>query len=105
MSEELPDLVPMHIRQLQEPFTVLETPAAPPRPREAASMEQAQATDAVFSAAEERQLVEGMFGMWCGAVLLADMAKEHFHLPEQEKSQADSDDKDPDDEDGTGPAS
>jgi hypothetical protein len=40
--------------------------------------EQARAVEAVFTREEENRVVAGLMGMWTGALLLHDLAVEHF---------------------------
>jgi hypothetical protein len=42
------------------------------------SPDQIRAADAVFAQHKEHSVVAGMLGLWSGALLLNDLAKEHF---------------------------
>jgi hypothetical protein len=42
------------------------------------SPDQIRAADAVFAQHQEQSVVAGMLGLWSGALLLNDLAKEHF---------------------------
>jgi hypothetical protein len=42
------------------------------------SPDQIRAADAVFAQNQEHSIVAGMLGLWSGAMLLNDLAKEHF---------------------------
>jgi hypothetical protein len=45
---------------------------------EAPPPEQARAAEAYFTRQQENHLVAGLMGMWTGAMLLHDLAAEHF---------------------------
>ena len=54
---------------------VLATEGAPPA---AQSQDQIRAADALFAQHQKDSSALGVFGMWSGALLLHDLAKEHF---------------------------
>jgi hypothetical protein len=70
---------PEHQALIGSPPSQVEPPPAesdhpPPTP----SPEDLRAADAVFAEQKDGSDVVGMFGMWCGALLLKDLATEHF---------------------------
>jgi hypothetical protein len=70
---------PEHAALMVSPPSQLEPPPAdsvkpPPTP----SPEELRAADAVFAEQKDGSIVAGMFGLWSGALLLNDLAKEHF---------------------------
>jgi hypothetical protein len=82
-----------HEQFLPIPVTqvVVETPAvlqpAEVLPQQQTSPEQVRAVDGVFSESSEGEKVLGLVGLWTGAMLLKDLAAEHFHLPAEEEEE------------------
>jgi hypothetical protein len=81
MSDELPDLARLLARQAEAPLTpapeaapALQTPG-PENP------ERLHDVDAFFRQDAESSTVAGLFGLWTSAVLLSDLAAEHFSTP------------------------
>jgi hypothetical protein len=62
----------------------------PPLPPDAAqsqatpSLEQMRAADAVFVQQEDNSVAAALFGVWSGALILNDLATEHFSEPVDE---------------------
>jgi L-ascorbate metabolism protein UlaG (beta-lactamase superfamily) len=51
------------------------------------SPDQIRAADAVFAQHQDHSVVAGMLGLWSGALLLNDLAKEHFTEPVDEEEE------------------
>jgi hypothetical protein len=79
MSENVVGIVPLFGQQ--PPERVILPPDPPATPHAPANPEQVHAVDAVFAQERESHLVAGLLGVWTGSLLLADLAKEHFHVP------------------------
>jgi len=68
--------IPQSVVQPSRPEPpVLVTEGVPPAPH---NPDQMRAADAVFVQHEKDSGALGVFGMWSGALLLHDLAKEHF---------------------------
>jgi hypothetical protein len=65
---------------LQAAERALAAEAALPPP----SPEQVRTADEVFSHSQESRAVAGVLGLWTGALLLHDLAVEHFESPPEE---------------------
>jgi hypothetical protein len=63
--------------QVEEPAAVRLHPDPTP--------EETLAVEAVFAQERESQVVLGMLGVWTGALVLHDLAVEHFSRPEDEE--------------------
>jgi hypothetical protein len=81
MYDELPEMARLLARQVEAPLTpapeakpVLQTP----NPE---NSEQLHAVDTLFRQDAESSAVAGLFGLWTSAILLSDLAAEHFHTP------------------------
>ncbi len=78
MSDEFALIAP---RIAIPPETITPPLAEAPLPGvtvEAPPPEQGRAAEAYFTRHEENHLVAGLMGMWTGALLLHDLAAEHF---------------------------
>ncbi len=81
MFEDPRGLVPQIIDRVDLPPSAK---LAPQKPDAVLNPEQLRALDANFVPTDENRAVAGLLGVWTGSVLLADLAKEHFHVPPAE---------------------
>ncbi len=72
MNTEQPALIVSQPSQLEPPPSEIVPPPPTPSPAEL------RAADAVFAEQKDGAVVAGMFGLWSGALLLNDLATEHF---------------------------
>jgi hypothetical protein len=72
MIPEHPALVVSQPSQLEPPPAEIVQPPPTPSPADL------RAADAVFAEQKDGSVVAGMFGLWSGALLLNDLAREHF---------------------------
>jgi hypothetical protein len=98
MTEEFHELISNYVHQGQKPLIIAPQVAAPEQPLPPASSAQVHATDAVFAQAHDQgeSLMAGLFGLWGGTMLLADLAQEHLRPPaadEEEPGEGDRDGK------------
>jgi hypothetical protein len=87
MNPEHPALIVTPPSQLEPPPA--ETVKPPPTP----SPEEIRAADAVFAEQKDGAVVSGMFGLWSGALLLNDLAKEQFSEEEDEEEEENEEEK------------
>jgi hypothetical protein len=73
MIPEIPSPIVSQPNQLEPPL-----PAETVQPPPLASPEDIRAADALFAEHKDSSVVAGMFGLWSGALLLNDLATEHF---------------------------
>jgi hypothetical protein len=92
MNPEHPALIVTPPSQVEPPPA--ETVQPPPTP----SPEELRAADAVFAEQKDGSVVAGMFGLWSGALLLNDLAKEHFTETEDEEETEEDEPKSKDQE-------
>jgi hypothetical protein len=83
MSEDFLTVFPVFH---QPPEQVVQMPPQPAdqAPMDPASPDQVQAVDAVFTHERDANLA-GLAALWSSTLLLHDLAKEHFHVQEQER--------------------
>ena len=83
MSHELPDAVPLVVRQVeQQPPLIAELQQPADVTPATLTPEQAQAVEAAFTQSDqESHTVAGLLGMWTGTLLLHDLMQEHFSEP------------------------
>jgi hypothetical protein len=77
---------------LQAADRALAAEAALPPP----SPDQVRTADEVFSHSQEGRAVAGVLGLWTGALLLHDLAVEHFESPPEEEEPEARPDPEPD---------
>jgi hypothetical protein len=97
MSDELPELARLLARQAEPPLTPAPEPAPALQTPSPDNSEQLRAVDAFFGQDAERSTVTGLLGLWTSAVLLSDLATEHFSTPAGENIETD---ENRDEEDG-----
>jgi hypothetical protein len=92
MSDEarefVPPLVAQHPAEALTPAALenaalIEAPLIPP--------DQVHAVESYFQQDQESRTVAGLFGLWTSAVLLTDLATEHFSPPANEDEARDED--------------
>ena len=71
----LPEIPHSVVQPSRPEPAVLATEGTPPAPH---NPDQIRAADAVFAQHQKDSGALGVFGMWSGALLLHDLAKEHF---------------------------
>jgi hypothetical protein len=81
----IPEVPSPILTQASQPEAALPPDAVPPPPLPSA--EEMRAADAVFAEHKDSSIVAGMFGLWSGALLLHDLATEHFAAPADEDEQ------------------
>jgi len=84
MIPEHPALIVSQPSQLEPPPAEIVQPLPTPSPAEL------RAADAVFAEQKDGAVVAGMFGLWSGALILNDLATEHFteEVDEEEDEKA-----------------
>lgn len=86
MAEELFHPFPLVNHPPVEHLTpAVEPPAPAGQEQVPASPDQARAVDQVFAEDRQAAAVAGLLGVWSSALLLSDLAKEHFSSPADEE--------------------
>jgi hypothetical protein len=84
MSEFMPGVGPVY----QERTEIIHQPIAqeqvPGKPVPPLTPEQIRAMDEALARDSDNPSAAALIGLWGGGMLLKDLAKEHFHLPEDE---------------------
>jgi hypothetical protein len=84
MSEFLPGVGPVYTHQTEIIHQPIAQDQVPGKPTPPLTPEQVKALDAAMTHDRDGEAVAGLIGLWSGGMLLKDLAKEHFHLPEDE---------------------
>jgi hypothetical protein len=85
MSEFLPGVGPVTMRQAEVNLPPVTEAIIPAKPIPPLTPEQIQAVDAVLARDQESENVAALMALWSGGMLLKDLAEEHFHLPDREE--------------------
>jgi hypothetical protein len=80
MSHEMPHIAPLEVRPVEVVTPPPAEPALPPQ-LTAVDPEQVQQLDAFFARKDENSTVAGLLGLWTGALVLHDVARDHFAPP------------------------
>jgi hypothetical protein len=87
MSEFLPGVGPVYTHKTEIIHQPIAQEQVPGKPTPPLTPEQIKAMDAALTRDREAETVAGLIGLWSGGMILKDLTKEHFCLPQDEEEE------------------